>query len=225
MDKMAELTNAQKMPLSICYRCGKSIVALCATLVPTIEPWDKAEDGLVESINEEKMLQSAKPGDYIISRVNAPLVAHCLRFLREGRKAKIAGKDMGRSLMFFIKNSEATSINELIDYTESWKAREIERLSAKKRDFAYVCDRADTILAFAENAMSLEQLKTNISSMFDDTDEQNYIRLTSCHRVKGREGDRCFVLRKTFKPEKSKEELNLAYVAFSRAQKELYLVE
>ena len=224
MDVMANMTSAVKMPLSICYRCGKKIVAQCATLVPEIEPWDKADDGIVDNATKQKMMTEAKPGDFIISRVNAPLVSLCLGFIREGRKAKIAGKDMGKSLYYFIKNSEATSLNELIDYTETWRLKEIERLSAKKRDFTHISDKADTILMFCENSNSLEQVNANISKMFDDDDDNNYIRLTSCHRAKGKEVDRVWALN-NFKADESKAELNVAYVAWSRAKKELYLVD
>ena len=225
IDDLAKKLSAIQMPLSICYRCPKKVVELCATLVPGIEAWDKAEDGILETCNEERMLKEAKPGSVIISRVNAPLVSYCLRFLREGRKAKIAGRDMGKSLLFFIKNSEANDVSGLIEYTETWRQREIERLSAKNRDFTHVSDKADTILAFASDALSLSQVIDNITKMFSDDTDSNYITLTSCHRVKGKQWPVVWALASTFKAGESNAERNLAYVCFSRAEKELYLVE
>jgi len=194
-------------------------------LVPGIEPWEKSDDGILDSVAEERMLKDAKGGDAIISRVNAPLVAYCLRFIREGRKARIAGRDMGKSLLFFIKNSEATSINALIDYTEAWRVREIDRLSAKKRDFTHISDKADTILTFAEGSMSLEQMIGNINNMFSDDEVGGSILLTSTHRAKGKQFPVVWALNDTFKAGESNAERNLAYVCYSRAQEALYLVE
>jgi hypothetical protein len=61
--------NALRMPLSINYRCSKSVVRHAQTMVPDIEPWENAPEGSVETVDEFKITDFL-PTDAMICRVN-----------------------------------------------------------------------------------------------------------------------------------------------------------
>lgn len=218
-------THAKVLPLSVCYRCARSIIELASTLEPSIQAAENAEEGVVDSVSEKTMLETAAPGNAILSRVNAPLIGYCMQFLKMGKRANIQGRDVGRNLTWMIKKSGHTTVSGFLQWVDEWKATECERLAAKNRDATHILDKADCFYAFAEGCTSLEDMKANIDKMFDDVDDSTRILLSSTHKAKGREWDKVFVLNTTYKPSRGIEEANLAYVAYTRARSTLMLVE
>jgi superfamily I DNA/RNA helicase len=218
-------THARTLPLSVCYRCARSIVELAATIEPSIEAAPNAPEGIVETVSEQSMFDNAQPGDAILSRVNAPLIGYCLQFLKVGRKANIQGRDVGKNLTWMIKKSECNTISEFLAWVDNWCAEQCERLTGKNRDCTHIVDKRDCFYAFAEGCYSLADMKANIEKMFEDTDDNNRILLSSIHRAKGKEWKRVYLLHKTCKPTKGIEEANLTYVGYTRAKSHLMLVE
>ncbi len=225
IDKIIERTNAKTMPLSVSYRCARRIVELAKEVQPDIQAAPNAPDGIVENVSKEKLILDAAPGDFIVSRTNAPLIPLCLQFIKEGRKANIQGRDLGKSLSYMIKKSGADNVASFLSWLENWKGQEVERLSSKNKDYTYVLDRYECMLAFSEGTFSLGEIKANIEKMFDDTDGKGKILLSTCHRIKGKEADKVWLLRPTFKPQRNQEESNIYYVGITRAKSHLCLVE
>ena len=67
VDSMAKITAATKavqLPLSICYRCPTSHIALAQTLVPTIEARPGADEGVLERYDEDGALACCIVGDH-----------------------------------------------------------------------------------------------------------------------------------------------------------------
>ena len=217
--------NSKVLPLSITYRCARAIVELARTVVPELEASPTAEDGLVSSCDDTKMLQDVRPGDFILSRTNAPLMGYCLNLLKAGVRANIQGKDMGKNFLYMIKRSEANSVNGFLDWLDNWCATEVARLTAKNRDSSFITDKRDCLLAICEGTNDLNQVKNNIKALFHEDKESNdRVILSTTHKAKGLERDRVFMLANTYKKGKSVEESNLYYVAVTRAKKELYMV-
>jgi superfamily I DNA/RNA helicase len=160
-----------------------------------------------------------------LSRTNAPLVSLCLRFLREGRPATIQGRDIGASLAVFVKKSAAKDVQALCDYVEQWRDVECKRLSEKRRDTQAVEDRADCILALADGAPSVIEVIARIERLFADTSDSARIVLSSTHKAKGMERDTVWMLMSTYGRRPGTEEQNLIYVAYTRARKNLFLVQ
>jgi DNA helicase-2/ATP-dependent DNA helicase PcrA len=235
MRKIKTRTNAHTLGLRTTYRCGKAIVAVASQFVDNYIAADRDCDGSVSDIGVEKMLTNAKGGDFILSRVNAPLVSLCLGFIKEGRKAAIAGKDMGRSLTWMIKRSITTNVVDFLSWLETWKNGECERLIAKNKSCDHIVDKADCLCAIAEGTNDLSVMKSRIERLFSDTCEKHNkadcvecgddrITLSSVHKSKGLERNCVYVLADTLKTDKSQEEKNIAYVAYTRGIQELYLV-
>lgn len=225
VDNVVRRLNAKVLPLSVCYRCCKAVVLEAQEIVPYIEWAPNAEDGIVSEALTKDMKRDARPGDFILSRTNAPLISLCMYFIKEGRKANIQGRDVGASLAAFVRKSKATTIDQLRGYVEDWCGKECTRLAAKGRDTQAIEDRAECILALSEGAASVADLISQIESMFADSDDKNRITLSTTHKAKGLERERVWLLQSTYMRRPEPEEANLMYVAVTRARKTLFLVQ
>lgn len=215
---------SKRMPLSVTYRCAKAIVDIAKTLVPGIEAAPNAEEGLVQNIGENQLENLVRPGDFILSRVNAPLIKWCLALLKARVPANIQGRDLGKSLSAMIKKSKAQDVSSFLTWLQNWEELESDRLIKAKRDPSVSQDKAECLRTLAEGTKNLSDLKDSIESLFKDGDDKNRVILSSTHKAKGLERDRVFLLRDTYRPTKGQEEANLLYVGITRARKELYLV-
>lgn len=177
-----------------------------------------------------------KDGDLILCRVTAPLVGQCLRFLKEGRKAVIQGRDIGQGLINFVKKFDVDTVPELITSLHEWYDLEMKKLEANKHpsDSKRIAleDRREIILVFCEDVKTVQQVQERIERLFTDTTTTG-IRLSSIHRAKGLEAKRVFILHPPgatmpHPMAKSgwqlKQEHNLKYVAMTRAIEELIWV-
>lgn len=225
VDNVVRRLEATVLPLSVCYRCCKAVVREAQEIVPEIEWSPDAEEGELQEVTVKEMKRDARPGDFILSRTNAPLISLCMWFLKEGRRANIQGRDVGASLAAFVKKSKAHDVDALRGYVEDWCGKECARLSAKHRDTQAVEDRAECILALSDGAPSVAAVVERIESLFADSDDKNRITLSTTHKAKGLERDRVWLLQSTYRRRPEQEESNLYYVACTRARMVLFLVE
>jgi DNA helicase-2/ATP-dependent DNA helicase PcrA len=216
--------NSKRLPLSVTYRCCKSIVKLAQSIVPGYTAAPNAEEGLVEEIGESKLENMVKPGDFILSRTNAPLMKWCLTLLKSGVPANIKGRDMGKSLAYMIKKSKAKSVEGFLEWLEEFTQLEVARLVKAKRDPSVLHDKEECLRIICEGAKTLADVDDNLDKLFKEIPDENKVILSTIHKAKGLERDRCFVLANTLKIGKNIEEDNLAYVAWTRAKNALYLV-
>jgi len=216
--------NSKVLPLSVCYRCPKSVINLAQNYVPTIEAAPNAIDGEVINLEEGNLLKTVKPSDVILSRVNAPLVSLCMKLLKNKIPANIMGRDIGDNILHMIEKSKATTIDSLIEYINKWKTKECEKLTKQDKDCSGVVDKADCIIAIAEDCNSIAEMKSTINTLFSDKSHDKIVLLANTHKYKGKQANNVFVLTKTFKPFKNQEETNLTYVATTRAIKKMYMV-
>jgi DNA helicase-2/ATP-dependent DNA helicase PcrA len=174
-------------------------------------------------VTDETLRAEAAPGDFVISRANAPLIGICLGFLAAGKPATIAGRDIGAGLLALVDKSKATTIPELLEYVDAWEKAECERLAARKRDTQPAMDRAACVEALTEGAASVAEVRARIEALFSDKDDARRIVCTTTHKAKGLERERCWILADTYSAA-STEENNLWYVAITRAKTELCLI-
>lgn len=217
--------KAKTLPLSITYRCPKKVIKLAQEVVPDIQCADTADDGKVEDISTEDLLKKIKPGDFVLSRTNAPLIKYCMAALKIGIPANIQGRDVGSNLHFFIKKSKAKNINSFIEYVNEWREQEVSRLLSEKKDTSMAIDKAECLLNLCEGTLTIKDLKETIDKLFNDVDDDKKVIFSTTHKAKGLERDRVFMLVNTYRygPGVEGEEANLWYVALTRSKKELYL--
>lgn len=218
--------KAKTLPLSVTYRCPKKVVKIAQEVVPDLEAAANADDGLVSDLDSSELLKKVKPGDFVLSRTNAPLIKYCLALLKNGVPANIQGRDIGSNLQYFIKKSKAKTINSFIDYVNAWREQEVKRLMSEKKDTSIAIDKAECLLNLCEGILTIKDLKETIEKLFNDVDDASKVIFSTTHKAKGLERDRVFVLINTYRygPGVTGEEANLWYVAVTRAKSELYLV-
>lgn len=224
IQNIVDRCNSKRMPLSVTYRCAKAIVELAREYVPELEAAPGAAEGLVETISDSKLEEMVQPGDFVLSRTNAPLIRWCLTFLKAGIPANIQGRDLARNLMAMVRKSKADTVAQFLQWVDEWREEECARLEARDRDTSIVKDKAECLEVICEGCKSLDDVMFQIDKLFHDGDDYQRVILSTTHKAKGLERDRVFLLRNTYNPGRSKEETNLMYVAITRAQSELYLV-
>lgn len=217
--------KAKTLPLSVTYRCPKKVVKMAQEIVPDIEAHDKSPEGYVADMDSSELLKSVKPGDFVLSRTNAPLIKYCLQLLKAGVPANIQGRDIGANLLYFIKKSKAKTINAFIKYVNDWRDQEVERLITQKKNTDICMDKAECLLNLCEGILTIADLKDTIEKLFNDVDDSSKVIFSTTHKAKGLERDRVFVLAGTYRKGNGGEEDNLWYVAVTRSKKELYLVQ
>jgi len=128
-------------------------------------------------------------------------------------------------------------VNDLISRITSWGESEASKENAKPRPseprLNAINDRVSCILCFTSgDVTNTQQVIDGIESLFTD-DETDGIKLSSCHKSKGLEADNVFLLRIVEAPiphpmaktrEAFDQEINLLYVAITRARKVLTYV-
>lgn len=229
----AEL-GAVELPLNITYRCAKAIVREAQRLVPDFRAGENNPEGQVIDLDYSKLTETAAEGDFILSRVNAPLVTIAMSLLRQGKRARVKGKDIGTGLLSIIKKlakgSAAQSIPALIDRIQTWQDREVERWTRAQKDakVQLVKDQAEMLLDLSTSSKSVRELQEKIEVLFTDRGlgTKDVITCSSVHKAKGLEADRVFVLRSTlYRFGVTPEEENIEYVAITRAKSTLVWVQ
>ena len=225
LENLKKRLSPKELMLPICYRCPKKVVYLAQTIVPDIQTFDGAKEGEIIHIKTEELIKYAKPGSYVLSRLNAPLIRHCLDFLKHSIPANMLGRDIGNGLSYLIKKSKKKTVSDLLKWLVKWEKTEKENLVIKypKANTDYIADRAECIRMLCEDADTLEEVKKNIDELFQDNDEKKIVLFSSIHKAKGSERDTVFVLEDTLRSS-NEEELNIKYVAFTRSKSILYLV-
>jgi hypothetical protein len=226
MNIMKETLQAQVLSLTTTYRCPRLVVQEAARLVPAYKAAPEAPDGVVASVGST---ETAKVGDAILSRLNAPLMPLALSFLRKGTPARIEGRDIGKALVGMVRKFKAFTPEDLLAKIQAWEKKQIARLQDSKnaeKKIEVVTDTSETLQAICADCDTVQGSITKLENLFQDTDEKSKpaIVLSSVHKAKGLEWPRVFLLSGTFRASKGGEESNIYYVAITRAMRELYFV-
>jgi len=188
-------TNALVLPLSITYRCAKAIVRRAQVRVPHIQAAPDAPEGEISKIYDSTLTNVAQEGDIIMCRVNAPLIGFAYDFIRNGKKATVLGKDIGKGLVTLIDRTIRTyqvdNIDELVDGLIDYRRTRGDKLVNQNRNMQAeaLYDKIECILHVISScgAESIFQLKDEIDNLFDE--ERIGVVLTTIHKFKGQEPD------------------------------------
>lgn len=218
--------EAITLPLPICYRCSKAVIAEAQVFVPTIQSWEGAIEGKVDKdyVWEAEEFQNT---DIILCRLNAPIVKMAFRLIRSGKPCKVVGRDIGTGLAALVKKMKAVSLPDLRSKLDAFVQKESKSLNPDQ--LSSLLDRVATIDVFADNCTSPQGVIDRIEGMFADEAGQ-YLRLSTVHKAKGLEFPRVFILNPELIGSRVKNaadgqsERNIWYVAITRAQKELYFI-
>jgi len=221
--------DAKPLPLTISFRCPKEVVRAAQAYVPEFEAHAAAAQGHVADL-PSWTTSTFSPQDAIVCRNNAPIVRLAMSFIAARIPVVVLGRDFGTGLKRLVNKTKAETLDQLYVRLEDWLATETQKwtIRGKPGKAASCADRVDTILALSDGG-SIQDLITNIDRIFSD--KQAAVTLCTIHKAKGLEWNRVFWLDPELIPSKyatSKgaklQEHNLAYVAITRAKKELYYI-
>lgn len=231
MDRIKAALSAKELPLSITYRCPLSVVRLAQEVVPQIQAAPGAPEGIVEVGLKPEALDTAQPGDLILSRKKAPLLGIALRYAARDVPVAILGKDIGKKLAQQIEDSGATAPQEVID----WALKRAAKIAEKHgEDRPEKVEEAHDVLAcfeaLAERSSSVSEMISRVNRLFLDDENggpRARVLCSTVHKAKGLERDSVFMVGDTFKlwkGQRYEQERNLYYVAVTRAKKHLKIV-
>ncbi len=239
LDLIRERFGATTLSLSVSWRCPRSVVAVAHQYVGHIRPAPSAPEGVVSAESYREMLTNVAPGTAVLCRFNAPLVELCFRLIREGKPAKIEGKAIGEGLAALVGRWKVKSLDALETRLEAWNTRERGKIeNAPKKDEQKLArheDKYATVLVLIERARdqrmtTVTELQEMVRSMFADLgDQPNCVVLSSVHKSKGREWAVVRILgrgeimppQRQMQEWQMEQEVNLCYVAVTRAQETL----
>lgn len=234
IDQIARDFNAVTLPLTVTYRCPKSVVDVARRYVSHITAHESAPEGMYTQQPYEVLCDQLLPGDAVLCRYTKFLVSTCFKLIRLGKPARIEGRAIGAGLIALARKWKVKKLDTLVERLRVWEQREVAKAEAKKqeRKVLEIKDKSETMYVLIARAMEqgiqdVDGLCALISSIFDDdvVDHKSMITLCSVHRSKGHEWSRVFILgldelmgRECFQPWQTAQERNLQYVAVTRAQ-------
>jgi DNA helicase-2/ATP-dependent DNA helicase PcrA len=239
LDLIAAAVNAVQMPLTVTYRCPKSVVEEARKYVSHITAHESAIEGSVSQFAYENLVSVVKPGDAILCRFNAPIVELVYKFIAQGVAAKVEGREIGTSMKTLVKRYKSKTYNVLVDRIEAYGEREAAKLRIKERESQAVAvqDKVTCLKVIINRVQNIDPKNSDpvfrvcqeIDTIFEDGVSSKCVLLSTIHKSKGREWYNVYFLqagsskwaRMDWEMEQEK---NLMYVAVTRAQENLYLV-
>ena len=231
--------GATSMPLTVSFRCARAVVEAANEIVPTLRPCGDAPLGEVRICSFTQMLKelsTALVPSFVLSRSNAALFQTAIQLWhRRERFHYHKSEEMASGLRALIERFDVNDTARFSGALEKWYGEEREK--AESRSAVAWADRLDqqremllSLLGFAE--------PRNLGRVLDDlvASKGSKVTLSTVHGAKGFEADRVYLLRETFARHQerptndgpaaiSQEELNLEYVAITRARRELVWVD
>lgn len=217
-------TNTKILPLTTSFRCSKKVIEFVQNIVPNIKYKHDAVEG---SVRSGSVLEEAKTGDFILSRKNSPLIKLLYDLLDKNKNASIRGNDIGIQLSKQIKKyKNINALNSGLDNVLSEKRTQLLNLGVADvfNDPRYLSveDNVNVIRFLMNRSNSISEIIDKISLIF--TDNPDGIVLSTIHKSKGLEADNVFIIKPdkikipTKIPEMWEQEINLEYIAYTRAK-------
>lgn len=247
IEKFKAAINGIELPLSISYRCAKSIVEHARKIYPVIEAADGAPEGeVVELGNYTHSEFSARNGDMIVCRNNAPIITFAFKLIRHRVPVFVKGREIGKGILSLIESLKSDTVRELASQAAIWYGQQSEIIRESNPDdidaLQRLGDRYTTLMVFVgENSDgSVETLKADVelicgvkgSEKSDKSAMRGKVVLTTIHKSKGLEADTVFFLDNDLMYLMSgdegswshDQEKNLEYVGITRAKNRLVYI-
>ena len=239
MDLIAKDFAAAELPLTVTYRCPKAVVALAHQWVNHIQAHETAPEGRVSEVTLGDILAKPhamlRPTDAILCRNTKPLIELAYQLIRKGMGCTVEGRDIGQGLIALARKWKVRSLGALADRLERFKETEMQKAIAKGQETKAqsIEDKVDTLTLIIaqtqeQGGSDINDLVASINRLFSD-DATGLLKLSTVHKSKGREWERVFILgRSAYMPSQwarkawqQQQEVNLMYVAVTRAKAEL----
>jgi hypothetical protein len=213
---------------------------------PDMRPFFEDVEGSIKYIQADSLTSDLQLGDFVLCRLNAPLVSVCFDLIGAGKPATILGTDIGRKLVEIIDKVSKVPKFEFVNLVgalkahRNYRAEQMTRKLEDERTIQQFTDSMDATIMMVEKftspefqnpATNLDSLKSRIIDLFSEPDLQTkgankrIITLMTIHKAKGLENNRVFVMTDNLPMKKQvAEEWRIWYVAVTRSWDELILV-
>ena len=242
---MLDEFEATQLSLTMTFRCPQEIVRQANQLVPDLRALPDNDGGTVTTVGYEEMpnyflggtFEKGAIHTFVLSRRNDELLDAAL-FLHKHHVAFQLnnGKEMLSTLFYLLDFVLDTKTFDGFETTLiEWRKKEYAR--ANKMDSPSIADRAEqNFNMLMRCAREAEEHPSKIKILLHKILMPNRtgVLLSSVHKVKGLEAERVFLLRDSFSRHRvmtdpplfspSQEELNVEYVAITRAKQHLIWV-
>lgn len=229
------------MPLTMTWRCDRQIVTAACDLVPSLRARPGAGEGVVENISSNEFLsniENTETDTFVLSRTNAEL----LRVAFEMWKRQVPFNTTMESDDNETIGPLYKIVEKLLKQGEPSFARNVaswymtEKMKAEQSGSPTFTQRIDDQHTMLQHCMRYVPRPSEILRALDaifSFDNGCWITLSTVHKAKGLEASHVYLLRETFaryqkKPapesEIPQEELNIEYVAITRAKHRLVWV-
>lgn len=233
VDLLKEKFKMLELPLSTSYRCSQSVVNEAQYYCPLIQARSGAPSGGVHRRAElqdpvtdrwyDSDPESWSEDHLVLSRNNAPLFRAVLRYVRSKRPCRVLTNAI-ESLISFIHKIDATTSLEFLAKLDLWYRR--EREAAEKLGFkgkiAALQDKYETLQLLAKSFSTPREIIQMLDHLSNGRTGTTF---STIHRAKGLEAPHVYLLRPDLcpspfatTPDAKQQELNLLYVAITRAQ-------
>lgn len=187
-------------------------------------------------------LSSYEPSSFpanacILCRNTAPLISMAFGLIRRGVGCRVLGKEIGTGLVTLVKKLNALSLDDLDRRLDLYEKREREKFLRKGEDQAAQdiedkCSCLRVFISAQDPSATIDVLCLRIAALFDDG-PSGLLTLSTVHKAKGLEWPTVFILDKAkLMPSKfartpwaKRQEMNLIYVALTRAQEHLRYID
>jgi superfamily I DNA/RNA helicase len=242
----AEKETCVVLPLTVTRRCGAAIVKEANAIVEDFTAHESNGPGQVRYVRYDddgvtSWRSGVQDGDLILCRCNAPVISQCFRLIRQGLKANVLGRDIGKNLNTLVKkicgdldSPVVELVRKLTDWAHHEQAKELAKRHPSESKVISIMDKKECILCFVQqNCVTVQDVLNRIDRVFVDNQEATGVRLSSIHKAKGLEARRVFFLRPeeapcphpmAKSPWQYEQERNLLYVGITRAIEELVYV-
>lgn len=226
--------HATTLPLSVSYRCAQAIVAEARKHYPVIEAAPTAPDGAVRNLNLQWSNKDFASSDLVVCRNTKPLIGLAYSLLRDRIPCKVLGREIGEGLKRLVNRMQAKGLDALVTKLAAYAEREVAKAKNEAAAEA-ISDRVETLTLLAhelpENKRTIPDLLDVLDQLFNGP-AGACVLLATIHKAKGLEADRVWWLNPSLCPSRwarqpwqLQQEVNLQYVAVTRAKRELFLIE
>lgn len=230
LGNIAKVFGAERLPLSVSFRCPQEVVHAANKYVPQIQAAPNAPRGAVRTADA---FDSAdfRNEDLIVCRNTAPVIALAYHMIGEGQGVRVLGRDIGQGLVKLVSKiagKRTIDLTEFVAKLDAWTLRELTKAGDDDRKVMIIHDKTQAIHAVIKfaNAQTVTDITRAIERIFSEGTTGP--RLSTIHKAKGLEAPRVFLLEPQLVPSpfakkdwQIEQENNLAYVAITRALEEL----
>lgn len=225
------------MPLTVSFRCARSIVQYAQRWMPEYRAADGAPTGSFGDDTYRGMISTAGPDSFIVSRTRAGAAQAAFALLARGTPVVLSGAREDRSLILRTMKSCARGVSSMAEFklaVNRWATAEMAEASDTRR-MDTITDLRDVIMAVTARSENIAVAIDTITSLYQKPSAEQRRQVVYCstvHGVKGLESPHVWILGYTFDhddrpppdPYNLTETERLWFVAATRAKSNLRIV-